>query len=161
MRKIFTQAMFLFAFSLVSSCALIIHGTKQEVAISSNPSAAKINIDGQYVGNTPLATRLTRYEHHLVKIELPGYLPYEAIFTRKVDGWIAGNLVFGGLVGLVLDVATGAMYKLTPNQIAGDLKNGATAVKTSKDGIVVAVVLNADPGWQKIGQLTKDGGANP
>jgi hypothetical protein len=66
----------------------------------------------------------------LVKIELPGYMPYETNLIRKVDGWIAGNIVFGGLIGLAVDAITGGMYKLTPEQIQSELMNQtADAVK--------------------------------
>jgi len=85
------------------SCTTIIHGSKQEVSISSNPSAATVTIDNQTLGKTPTTTKISRNENHLVTIRLDGYLPYETKFTRKVDGWIAGNIIFGGLIGLAVD----------------------------------------------------------
>lgn len=38
-----------------------------------------------------------------------------------MDGWLFGNLLFGGLICVIVDAATGAMYKLTPNQMAAQL----------------------------------------
>ena len=140
---------------LTSGCATIIHGGKQEVSISSNPSSAIVTIDNQEAGKTPLTTSLSRKDHHTVKVSLDGFMPYETKFTRKVDGWIAGNIIFGGIIGLAVDAITGGMYKLTPDQIQAEMKNGSTTIKNSKDGLFLTVVLKSDENWEKIGQLTK------
>src|SRR5690625_607227 len=156
MRKsIFIIALMFGFFYLTSSCATIIHGSKQSVSIASNPSSATVLIDNQEHGKTPLTTKLDRKDHHTVKIELPGYMTYETKFTRKVDGWIAGNIIFGGIIGLAIDAITGGMYKLTPDQIQADLKSNSTSLNTIKDDLFLTVVLNPDPHWEKIGQLIK------
>lgn len=82
-------------------------------------------------------------------------MPYETQFTRKVDAWIAGNIVFGGLIGLAVDAISGGMYKLTPNQLQAELRANAVAITKSEDGIYFAVVLEPKAEWEKIGQLTK------
>ena len=138
----------------VSGCATIIHGSKQTIGISSNPTKATVSIDGQSFGETPVSARLTRLDNHLVKIELPGYLPYETTLTRKVDGWIAGNIVFGGLIGLAVDAITGGMYKLTPDQIQSQLLN-QTAGTVKNDNIYLFITLNPDPEWEKVYALQR------
>src|SRR5256885_116858 len=72
---------------LVGACASIIHGTHQDVGISSNPTAAHVTVDGQQTGTTPVVAHLTRKDNHIVRLELPGYKPYEATLTRGVSGW--------------------------------------------------------------------------
>ena len=89
----------------------------------------------------------------MVKIELDGYQPYETNLTRSTSGWVWGNIVFGGLIGLVVDASAGGMYKLTPDQIDSELRS-AHAEALSNDGLFIAVVLKADPSWEKIGSLT-------
>ncbi|MFH6792762.1 hypothetical protein ACHRCF_16520, partial [Acinetobacter baumannii] len=38
--------------------------------------------------------------------------------TGTLSGWYLGNIIFGGLIGLlIVDPATGAMYKLAPKDI--------------------------------------------
>src|SRR5437764_13755386 len=111
MFKKIVQVSTVFIIFLSAGCATIIHGSRQDVSISSNPSSAKVIVDEQFIGKTPLITKLTRRDHHFVRIQLDGYLPYEASFTRKVDVWIAGNIIFGGLIGLCIDAASGSMYK--------------------------------------------------
>ena len=134
---------------IFSGCATIIHGSRQTVGISSNPTSAKVSVDGQSYGVTPVSALLTRKDNHLVKIELPGYLPYETTLTRNVDGWIAGNIVFGGLIGLAVDAISGGMYKLSPAQVQSQLLN-QTAETVSNDNIYLFITLNPDPEWEMV-----------
>lgn len=115
-----------------------------------------VTINNQEVGKTPITTNLSRKDHHTVKIELAGYLPYETKLTRKVDGWIAGNIIFGGVIGLAVDAITGGMYKLTPDQIQAELRNRTVSIKQLKNGMYIAVVLKPNQDWQKVGQLEKN-----
>src|SRR5689334_739562 len=87
----------------LSGCATIIHGTKQEVGISSSPTGATVMIDNNDVGVTPVVSKLSRKQNHVVKIQLAGYQPFETTLTHSVSGWVWGNLAFGGLIGLVVD----------------------------------------------------------
>jgi hypothetical protein len=34
-----------------------------------------------------------------------------------MSGWYPVNIIFGGIVGLIVDAANGAMYNRTPSQI--------------------------------------------
>lgn len=138
------------------SCASIMHGTHQDVGISSNPTGAQVTIDGQVKGMTPVVANLTRKDNHIVRIELPGYKPFETTLTRKTSGWVWGNIAFGGLIGLAVDAIDGGLYNLTPEQISGQMLVTNARVVPSKDGIYVAVVLAAQPEWQKVGQLSHD-----
>lgn len=140
---------------LFTNCATIIHGTKQDVSISSNPSKAVVTIDNVEKGITPVTVELSRKDHHMVQIKLDGFMPYETKFTRKTDGWIAGNIVFGGLIGLAVDAITGGMYKLTPDQLQAELRNQTASVRQDKNGIFLTVVLQPDSNWEKIGQLVR------
>ena len=139
---------------IVAACATIMHGTNQEVGLSSTPTNARVIVDNKPMGNTPVVAKLARKDNHIVRFELDGYQPFEATLTRRTSGWVWGNIVFGGLIGLAVDAMSGGLYKLTPEQIAGGMAT-QTASATS-DGLYVAVVLRADPTWQKIGQLDRE-----
>jgi hypothetical protein len=60
-----------------TGCATIMHGTRQDVSITSVPSGAAVTINGQDKGKTPVAVELPRKDKHLLKLELPGYLTFE------------------------------------------------------------------------------------
>jgi len=140
----------------VAACASIIHGTRQDVGISSNPSAAQVAIDGIQTGTTPVVAHLSRKDNHIVRIELAGYKPYETTLTRKVSGWVWGNIVFGGLIGLAVDAISGGLYNLTPDQVSGTLLANSAKIVAVRDGLYVMVVLKPQPEWRKVAQLERE-----
>lgn len=139
---------------LTTSCATIVSGSKQNVKFSSNPSTATIFIDEVEVGKTPFEIRLERKNEHSVMIKLEGYQTFETRLTKKFNGWYIGNILFGGIIGLIIDPITGAMYNLSPSEINAEMNKG-TAFKSNKNDIYIAVALNIDPTWKKVGQLEK------
>ncbi len=108
--------------SLLVGCASIISGRSAEVAIDSYPSNAHVVIhdnDGRQVAslNTPGVVSLKRNRHYFLParytatIEAPGYLPAEVPIRSTVNPWILGNIVIGGIPGLIVDNATGAAWQ--------------------------------------------------
>lgn len=143
---------FLLISTTITSCATIINGTCQKVGISSNPSDAWIWVDRNYVGNTPLVIELSRKDNHVVRIELPGYMPYEVQFTKEVSGWVFGNIVFGGFIGLAVDAVSGGIYRLTPEQVNAELRSHY-GIDSNNNESFISVVLEPQTGWEKIGNL--------
>ncbi|MGH9424140.1 MAG: PEGA domain-containing protein [Thermoanaerobaculia bacterium] len=141
------------AVALLTACGSIMHGTSQDIGISSSPSNAEVSIDGMSKGHTPVIANLSRKDNHIVKLALPGYAPAELTLTRGVSGWVWGNLVFGGVIGLGVDAISGGLYKLSPEQLTGALAKESASIRTEKDGIYVVLVQRAEPGWTKVGQL--------
>jgi PEGA domain len=139
----------------LASCATIIHGTGQEVGISSTPTGAAVWIDNAEKGDTPLVTKLSRKDNHVVKIQLAGYQPFEATLTRGVSGWVWGNVAFGGLIGLAVDAISGGIYKLTPEQISGTLATKSAVLDKKGDGVYVVAVLKPQSDWVKVAQLSR------
>lgn len=110
--KYISQAFTLLVCALLLGCGTIIHGGSQDVSIASEPSGATVEIDGTEVGDTPVTQSLDRGSQHTVEIGMDGYEAEQVIIENNVSGWVAGNIVFGGLIGLAVDAATGGMYKL-------------------------------------------------
>ena len=138
----------------LSACASIMHGSNQDVSFSSSPTGATVFVDNQQLGVTPVTAKLSRKDHHMVRLEMAGYQPYETKITRGVSGWVWGNLIFGGIPGLAIDAITGGLYKLTPENVEGTLVSGRTSlVPAATDELQIRVVMFADPSWEKIGQL--------
>lgn len=139
---------------LFSSCATIVSGSKQNIKFSSNPSDATIFIDEVEAGKTPFAIKLSKKREHHIMIKLDGYQTYETNLTKKINGWYFGNIFLGGLVGLIIDPITGAMYNLTPKEINAELNKG-TVFKVNNKDIYITVALNVNSNWKKIEQLGK------
>lgn len=151
------------AASLLSSCASIVSGTRQEVRVNSTPSGAIIRVDDAISGQTPTTLTLSSRHAHTLRIELAGYKPYEAQLHQKLNGWVFGNLFFGGVIGIVVDSADGAIFALKPNQIDAQLvaeerasheRRGRRAAN-DHGRVIVKLVSKPDPTWQRIGQLEK------
>jgi hypothetical protein len=142
---------------VLNSCATIMHGTRQTVGIASNPTNAIVWVDKNYVGNTPIMVEMSRKDNHIVRIELDGYLPYEATFSKQVSGWVFGNIFFGGVIGLAVDAISGGLYMLTPDQIQAEMRSNHLAYSRKSNDSCIVVVLEPDPSWKKIGNLIAAG----
>jgi len=138
-----------FSFSF-SGCATIIHGSRQEMFLTCEPRVASVYVDGQFAGHTPLKTRLTRGQDHKLRIELPGYKPFETTLTRRLDGWLFGNLL---LVGIAVDAASGSMYRLSPKDVYPELTPMAVGDSTAAKGLSMRIALYPDLSWEKVGQI--------
>jgi len=125
-----TQILSLLIVPLIfTGCASILDGGNKSVHLNSNPAGAKVTIsndDGKvvFVQTTPAIVNLARSsgyfrgEDYRLIFEAPGYSPYETRITSQIDGWYFGNVLFGGLIGmLIVDPLTGDMYTLSPREI--------------------------------------------
>jgi hypothetical protein len=110
--------------SLTSTgCATITGGGREQaVKITSQPSGATVLVDGQPQGTTPVKICLNRHQQHLVQVEMSGYETYQALLKTGVNPWIFGNLLFGGIVGLVVDVCAEANHRLFPGSVCVRLR---------------------------------------
>ena len=118
-------------------CASIISKNQYPVSFRSNPTGASITIADKN-GNT-LATGTTPYSLTLsaktgffqsakysLTLEKDGYQKTFSELNATLDGWYIGNIIFGGVLGiLVIDPATGSMWKL-PGSHTVNLSTGST-----------------------------------
>src|SRR3954447_6157458 len=114
--------------SLFAGCASIINGRNADVAIDSNPRGAHVVVhdnNGREVAslNTPGVVSLKRNRRYFLParytatIEAPGYAPAEVAIRSSVNPWVLGNIVVGGVPGLIVDNATGAAWKPSQSEI--------------------------------------------
>lgn len=114
----------------VSGCASIVSDSKPAVGVYSTPAAARyeiVNSRGIVVaqGVTPGRVLLEsgrgyfKGENYKVTFRKDGYEETTVPLKTTVNGWYWGNILFGGLIGLlIVDPLTGAMYTL-PDDITG------------------------------------------
>lgn len=105
----------------LTGCATILSGTSQTVEVRSAPHGARVVVDGRDVGTTPLKADLKRGVPHTVQVSKDGYLDETVVTTTRGNGVIALNMILGGGVGAVIDVASGAATHVTPDAVAVDL----------------------------------------
>lgn len=84
---------------------------------------------------------------------MEGYEPYEVSFTRSTSGWVWGNIVFGGVIGLAVDAISGGLYKLSPEQVQAELRRSddvARTIRPSEGGVYVFVTLEPRVEWERL-----------
>ena len=139
---------------VIGGCSTIVNGTTQSVSISSDPSGAEVQVDGNPVGVTPLSTELKRKHNHLVTISLDGYKTQQITINKVMSGAVAGNILAGGLIGWGIDAANGSQYKLKPDTIAVVLVPGST---DERDLISSVDQLDIRTRLEQLEQLKSDG----
>ncbi len=102
-------------------CATITRGTSEAFVVESDPPGAHVRLSTGETCRTPCTLRKKRKESFVVHIEKPGYEPVEVQVTNQVAGagaaGMAGNVIFGGLIGAAVDAGSGAMLELVPNPV--------------------------------------------
>lgn len=105
--------------AVLSGCATIMTPLNYAVPIDSDPPGATVKLDGAALGKTPCTVSLRRNggKGRTVLLELDGHHPREAKIRAQGNGWIVGNLLFGGPLGLIIDLAGGSYYGLSDKPI--------------------------------------------
>lgn len=130
-------------------CAAIIHGSKQEVMFKTTPAGADVTVTdalGTTHGScqTPCTVKLKRKGEYKVQIVKAGYAPVELVLERKSDGWIWGNIFFGGIIGLIVDFSTGAAYKIEPSEVMTILSADMQSYFPEDKGQAEVVLIDYD-----------------
>lgn len=98
----------------VSGCASIIKGHTQSIAITTPPVTGANCVLSSKEGNWTLVSpgivtvdkSKEDIQAHCTK---PGYQDAIATIPSDFQGWTLGNLILGGVIGLGVDAATGAI----------------------------------------------------
>ncbi|MBV9494681.1 MAG: translation initiation factor 2 [Acidobacteria bacterium] len=104
-------------------CASIVHQTTQQVPVASNPPGAAVTVACGDVNNDPKLVTPTVVTVHrkparcTISLAKDGYAPASIDLQRQMSGWYLGNVLFGGIIGLIVDAANGAMYNRTPDRV--------------------------------------------
>ncbi len=127
---------------MLASCASIVSKTRYPVRIDSSPQKATVVITDRagkeiYNGTTPINVTLKsgagffKKAMYSITYTKPGFLSKTVELSADLNGWYFGNLVFGGIIGfLIVDPATGAMYKLYTQSLNETLAKDETSAKT-------------------------------
>jgi|SRR5690242_3451461 PEGA domain-containing protein len=106
----------------LSGCATVVNGRTEPLGLSSNPAGAEVSIDnGTMKVMTPTSVELKRDENHTFVFHKNGYQDTSATVTSGTSGWVWGNLLAGGIIGGVVDFATGAAYKFSDDTLSVNL----------------------------------------
>ena len=105
----------------LSACATIFTGTSQRIVLDTNPQGASCDVQqgGIMVAHVPRTPDMVDVSKSSAAIEVtcskPGYHTQRLTEISGANGWVFGNLVIGGLVGVVIDFGSGAAYRYQPS----------------------------------------------
>lgn len=157
--KMFLKPLSLILVIVFAGCATIVGDKTHLMPINSTPSSATVLITDEkgmqvFKGQTPTTVMLQKSDgsywggkNYTVKISKEGYDAQVIAVTSSPNGWyIAGNLVFGGLIGwFIVDPLNGAMYNLSPAQINASLGEKSAYNNNFSDGAISVVLLEDVP----------------
>ena len=112
----------LLSIAALPGCATMMEGTGQSVSVATTPAGATCEMDraGTKLGTvnpTPGSLRIDKSKNDLdVICSKAGYQQARMTTSPKFVGTTFGNIIFGGLIGVAVDAATGANYEY-PSEI--------------------------------------------
>lgn len=124
-------AILLSACLFLGACGSVANGSRQDIAITSNPPGADVVVKGRhglpvFQAITPVVVPLDRgdgyfrpasYMIEVSKDEKTRSVP----IAGELSGWYFGNILIGGIVGGLIDPATGGMWVMDRDQVHVDL----------------------------------------
>lgn len=114
----------LLALVFLMGCATIVSDSAYRTTINSSPEGATATIKDErglsiHRAQTPFTTTLDAGDgyfsksRYIVEFEKECYETTQVPVRTSLDGWYWGNILFGGLIGmLIVDPATGSMWKM-------------------------------------------------
>ena len=105
-------------------------------------------------GTTPMTVTLKKGrgyfkpEVYTVRFTKDGSKPREILVSGAVNGWYFGNIIFGGLIGLLaVDPATGTRYTLKPDAVEGTLSELKVSRTDEGRSLTVVLLANVPQDW--------------
>jgi len=115
-----------FSLAMITGCASLFNASPSLLNVMTDPQNAKVTITGlqnmeRLTKQTPCTVYLNKGSDYTVKIELAGYQSEEIPIRRSISGWFWGNLLIGGIIGMVIDYGTANMWAHEPTGLNIDL----------------------------------------
>lgn len=125
MKKI---SIFLIAALSLQSCATLLTGTSDQITFNSQPEGAKVFHKGIEKCTTPCVIEMPRsMGAETLEMKAEGYEPKLFALNKEFNGVTLLNVLVGGIIGLGVDAASGAMMQYTDNVYTMDFANGSMA----------------------------------
>ena len=101
----------------VAGCAVVMKGQYEDVSINATEERARVTVNGEDMGFTPLKLRLASNKEYRIEFEKPGFEKKVVRLTNNIGpGYIIADILLG-LVPIVIDAATGAWYQLDQTNV--------------------------------------------
>jgi len=101
----------------LNGCATIMHGTMQDIGVTTDPAGADLLVDGEHHYTSPAIIAMKRKHDHTVEISQEGYKKELVEIKGDLSWAVAGDILAGGAIGYGIDAATGAQRRLKPEKV--------------------------------------------
>lgn len=102
----------------LSGCGLLFGGTTQIIRATSSPDGVTVSAGmGGQDYKTPASISLERKNNYTLTFSAQGYSSQKVDLQRSIRGGIVVLDILCGLVPVIVDAATGAWYKLSPEVV--------------------------------------------
>lgn len=135
---------------LLSACATVTRGTRQTFKIESTPTEAKVALSNGETCVTPCQLKIKRRPGFTATFTKEGYETKTVAVDSEIHGGGvasgAGNILFGGVIGGIVDGTNGSLYSLSPNPLQVTLEAAAGAAPVAAAPVATdAVPATAAP----------------
>jgi hypothetical protein len=105
--KIFAVLLAASTLFLSTGCATILKGSRETVDITSDPSGARVQINGIDVGSTPISAKVNGTDDQLIQVRKEGFESRSMLISSSVGaGWVIAD-VLCGFWPIIIDAITG------------------------------------------------------
>jgi len=143
--------------ALLNGCATVTTGSNQSITIETSPPGASCKMlrDNETIGvvnPTPGSVTIGKDKDVVnVSCELSGYQTTTYSFKSTFQGATLGNILLGGGVGIIIDVASGAA-NIYPSSISIRLQPSEFANQQERDAYFDKQVAELNENTDKIAQ---------
>ena len=110
-----------------SGCCTIMSGSTQSIPVSSTPPGVKVTADTGTSIVTPGSIVLERKKAHTLVAEYAGHETQQQQLKKKLNNWVWGNILIGGIIGLVIDMVSGSIDELHPKEVHFNFEEATTS----------------------------------
>jgi len=126
----------------LAGCSTIVKGTEQQISVNT-PCQLQSPAIGTRTVQTPANVILPKSKHNVaVSCTAQCYSPGISTLGSHTEVMTAGNIVFGGLIGLGVDAASGAMNTYDPSvEVVMTPMPGCGAPRRKRKGVPMASTI--------------------
>lgn len=110
----------------LAACGTVTRGTDEQVAFNSRPDGARAETSLGTACTTPCTLDVPRKKEFTVTMTKDGFESQTVRVRTRVAGagaaGVAGNVLLGGVIGVGVDMATGAALDHDPNPVFVDFE---------------------------------------
>jgi hypothetical protein len=147
MRRLVMGIALICGFSFIG-CGAMFNGSNKVIEVQGSPAGAKITANpdvGEYT--LPTGLTLSRKHSYVLTFSKEGYKDAKVKIGQSAQfGIILLDVLFTGLIGVVVDAATGDWNNLSPDQVSVTLEKVTVGVEGPD---VIRVHLDARDGKEK------------